>query len=116
MAGMTLQQANAIEATVRSAAQPTIELVSPAHNIVDISVDGVTLRCSVSRGEIFVQGPFLISFFMPRPQWFDAALAGGAYESTANAAYWQREQTRRSLNTAAERNPEGIEADAADRF
>ena len=116
MAGMTLQQADAIEATVRTMTNPAIELVLPAHTYVDINVSTVTLRCSVDRGEIFVDGGSLIGFFMPRPRWFDAALAGGAYESAAVTAYWQREEVRRSLAASAERNPEGIEADAADRF
>lgn len=113
---MTLEQAAQIIATIRSATQVELSLVQPAHGLVDIVVGGVVVRCSADKRNIYVGGQSLISFFMPRPQWFDAALASGAYESADTHRAWQRVNHRRSLEVAAERAPEGIEADAADRF
>jgi len=118
MAGMTLQQANEIEAVVRSAADVTIDLVQTAYRFVDIDVNGVTLRCKADAGasEMHVSGPFLVSFTMPVPQWYTDALAGGDFESDASRRSWQRDSARRAIEARAERNPEGIDAAAADRF
>lgn len=115
MTGITLQQANEIEAAVRSATNVEIDLVSTAHGIVDIDVNGKMLRCKLYAGSLYVSGPFLVNFSMPVPQWYNDALAGGDYESEANRRYWSQDAARRAVQIAAERRPEGIDA-AADRF
>ena len=111
----TLQHAKAIEAAVREAAQVEISLVQPEYKMVDIEVLGDVVRCKEYRGELFVDGPFLVSFSMPIPQWFTDALAGGAYESESTRQAWKNDSHARALDIAANRDPEGLDADAADR-
>lgn len=113
---MTLQRANEIEAAVRSADQVTIDLVQVAYSTIDIDVNGETLRCKEYRGDLYVTGPALVNFSMPVPQWFRAAMAGGNFESAASRQAWSRDAERRAVEIAANRNPEGIDADAADRY
>jgi hypothetical protein len=109
----TLQHAMAIEDAVLRATQVKISLVQPAYKMVDIEVLGDVVRCREYRGEVVVTGPTLVHFSMPTPQWFTDALAGGAYESNATRQAWENDSRARALDIAAERDPEGLDADAA---
>lgn len=118
MKGMTISRATTIEALVR-AGDVTVHYVNVGHNLVYVEANGDGSIVTVTQhthDEVHVGGVTFVGFFMPTPQWFADALAAGDFQSEQMRAWGRQDDHRRALEIAAERDPEGLDADAADRW